>query len=167
MNSYPSQFAGWFKAANFAYGCAGGPGALVVSQKTPVVAVSPTAAVACQVAFGYTTTVDGIVFYPLNTNAPINIGSDSNAEEVTPTTVTNGAQQYEATSFTADFIDNHGSGDPISSATFGLQEAINYAALQGGGVVVVDAEWTAIGGTDAIYAAVTLPSGVTKQDNRG
>ena len=31
---------------------------------------------------------------------------------------------------------------------------------------VVDAEWTRLGGTTAMYNAVTLPSGVTKQDNR-
>jgi hypothetical protein len=119
------------------------------------------------VAFGYTTTADGIVFYPLNTNASIRIGSDSAAEAVTPASVTNGGQVYRGTSFTAEFADQHGSGDPISSATFGAQEAANFAALSGGGIVVIDSEWTRLGGTTGIYDALTLPSGVTKQDNRG
>ncbi len=165
--NYPSVFAGWFKAANFAYGAPGGPGALVIQQSNPVVALSPVAAVAATVAFGYTTTIDGIVFYPLATTAPINVGTDSNQEEVTPDSVSgNGLTGYQQTSFTADFANDHGSGDQIASATFGLQEAINYCDAQGGGKVVVDEEWTRLGGTDAIYAAVTLPSGVTKVDNR-
>lgn len=165
--SNPSVFAGYFNAAAFAYGIAGGPAALMIQQNSPVVAVSPTADVAATVAFGYTTTADGRVFYPLSTNAAITVGSDSNAETVTPATVTNGNTTYQATSFTAPFVDNHGSGDPIASATIGLQEAANYAALQGGGIVTVDSEWTRMGGTTAMYNAVTLPSGVTKQDNRG
>lgn len=165
--SNPSVFAGWYKAANFAYGAPGGPGSLMIQQSNPVVAQSPVADVAATVAFGYTTTSDGIVFFPLNANAPIMVGSDSNGEEVTPATVTgNGLTGYQQVSFTASFENDHGSGDPIASATFGLQEAANYAALQGGGIVVVDAEWTRLGGTDAMYAAVTLPSGVTKVDNR-
>jgi hypothetical protein len=48
----------------------------------------------------------------------------------------------------------------------GLQEAANFAALSGGGIVVVDSEWTRLGGTTTMYNNVTLPSGVTKQDNR-
>lgn len=165
MPTFPSVFAGYYKAANFAYGSPGGPGALIVQQTVPTPA-SPSVDQACTVAFGYTTTVDGIVFYPLNTNAAIEIGSDSAAESVTPDSVTNGGQVYQGTSFTAEFSEQHGSGDPIASATFGLQEAANYAALQGGGIVVVDAEWTRLGGTTSMYNAVTLPSGVTKQDNR-
>ncbi len=165
--SNPSKFAGWYNAANFAYGSPNGPGALVIQQSNPVVAVSPTADVAATVAFGYTTTSDGIVFFPLNANAPVNVGSDSNAEEVTPATVSgNGQTGYQQVSFTAPFVNDHGSGDPIASATFGLQEAINYAHEQGGGIVAVDAEWTRLGGTTGIYGAVTLPSGVTKVDNR-
>jgi hypothetical protein len=161
-----SVFAGYFNAASFAYGCPNGPGALVVDEPVATPA-SPAVNQACSVAFGYTTTLDGIVFYPLATNASIRIGSDSAAEAVTPASVTNGGQAYRATSFTAEFADQHGSGDPISSATFGAQEAANYAALQGGGIVVIDSEWTRLGGTTDIYNNLTLPSGVTKQDNRG
>ncbi len=165
MPSNPSVFAGYYNAASFAYGCPNGPGALVVDEAVATPA-SPLVNQACKVAFGYTTTVDGRVFYPLSTNASIRIGSDSNAEAVTPASVTNGGQVYQATSFTAAFSDLHGSGDPISSATFGAQEAANYAALQGGGIVVVDAEWARLGGTTTIYNNLTLAGTVTKQDNR-
>ncbi len=165
--NYPSVFAGYYNAVNFAYGSPGGPAALVIHQTPPVTATSPVTDQSAKVAFGYTSTIDAIVFYPLNTNADVSVGSDDNAEIVTPASVSNGGQVYQGTSFTAPFTNDHGSGDPVASATFGLQEAANYAALQGGGIVVVDAEWTRIGGTDAMYAAVTLPSGVTKQDNRG
>jgi hypothetical protein len=133
-----------------------------------VVATSPLSDVAATVAFGYTTTIDGIPFWPLNTNAPINVGSDDNTEEVTPDSVSGDRLSgYQQVSFTAEFENDHGSGDPISSASFGLQEAANYAALQGGGIVVVDNEWERAGGTTSIYNAVTLPSGVTKLDHRG
>jgi len=163
----PSIFGGWWAAANFAYGLPGGPSSLMV-QGTAVPA-SPAVAQSLQVAFGYTTTVDGIVFYPLATNASINIGTDGNFEAVTPASVTgNGSTTYQGVSFTADFADAHGSGDAISSATIGLQEAINLAHAAGGGKVVVDEQWTHLGGTTAMVntATGTLPSGVTIVDNR-
>ena len=68
---------------------------------------------------------------------------------------------------TATFSNAHGTGDPISSGTFGLQEAINAAAGFGGGTVIIDARWALFGGTNAMIAAAVLPSGVTIQDNRG
>ncbi len=164
--SNPSQFAGWYKAANFAYGSPGGPSALFLQQSAPTLATSPVTALPATTAFGYTTTSDGITFYPLNTNAPIQVGGDSNAEEVTPTTVAAPQPGYQQVTFTAEFENDHGSGDAVASATFGAQEAVNYAHLQGGGIVVVDAEWTRLGGTTGIYNALTLPSGVTKLDHR-
>ncbi len=158
--SYPSVFGGWAQAVNFAYGSVGCPAALICDNPT-VVQASPAVAQSMTVSFGYTTTIDGITFYPLNTNAPINIGSDSNAEKVTPLSVSTGVPIYDSTTFTADFADAHGKGDPIASATFGLQEAVNYMHLQGGGAVVVDANWVALGGTQTIKNNATLPSGVT------
>lgn len=166
MPSYPSVFAGWFNAASFAFGCPNGPGALVCQQSNPIPA-SPAVAQSMIVAFGYTTTNDGRVFYPLALLTPIRVGSDSNSESVTPLSVTgNGLTGYQQVSFTADFADAHGSGDPISSATFGLQEALNYAGLAGGGKVVIDEEWVRLGGTTGIKNAAVLPSGVTIVDNR-
>ena len=165
--SNPSVFGGYFNAAAFAYGSAGGPAALVCDAPNAIPA-SPLVAQAMTVSFGYTTTLDGRVFYPLATNAAITVGSDGNSETVTPASVTgSGVPVYDSNSFTAEFADAHGRGDPIRSATLGLQEAANYAASQGCGIVVIDSEWTRLGGTTTMYNNVTLPSGVTKQDNRG
>ncbi len=165
--SNPSQFGGWYKAANFAYGAPGGPGALVVDESTPTVATSPVTDQSVVTAFGFTTTSDGIIFWPLADNAPIQLGNSDDGEVVTPTSVSGfGQTGYHAVSFVAPVENDHGSGDQISSATFGLQEAANYAGLQGGGIVIVDAEWTRLGGTTSMYNAVDLPSGVTKLDHR-
>ena len=164
--NYPSVFGGQAVASNFAYGCPGGPGALVIQQSNPVVALSPVADVSATVAFGYTTTIDGITFYPLSTLAPIMVGSDSNAETVTPDTVGTPLPGYQQVSFTAEFENDHGSGDPIASATFGLQEALNYMGAQGGGIVIIDQNWTKMGGTTTIKNNATLPTGVTIVDNR-
>ncbi len=168
MSNYPSVFAGWYNAINFAYGCPGGPGALVIQQSNPVEATSPVTDVAATVAFGYTTTIDGITFYPLAVDTDVNVGSDDNTETVTVDSVSGtGKPGYQQVSFTAEFENDHGSGDPVSSATVGLQEAANYAGAQGGGIVVVDSEWERAGGTTTMYNNVTLPSGVTKLDHRG
>ena len=163
---FPSIFAGWWQAANFAYGAPGGPAALVCDNAS-VIPASPAVAQSMTVSFGYTTTVDGIVFYPLALLTPINVGTDGNGEAVTPLSVTaSGSNVYDATSFTADFADTHGRGDPIASATFGLQEALNLAGADGGGKVVIDEVWKKLGGTDTIKNAATLPAGVTIVDNR-
>ena len=163
---YPSVFGGQYIAANFAYGAAGGPNALVVDSLIDTPA-SPPVAQSLIVMFGYTTTIDGIVFYPLADNAPVNVGSATNAEEVTPSSVTgNGRPDYDRVSFAADFANVHGKGDPVASATFGLQEAINVAEAAGGGIVIIDPQWTQLGGTTAIKNAADLPGSVTITDNR-
>lgn len=162
---YPSVFSGMYVAANFAYGSAGGPNALVVDSLINEPA-SPPVAQSLIVSFGYTTTIDGIVFYPLADNAPVFVGSADNAEEITPSSVTNnGRPDYDQVSFVADFVNRHGKGDPVASATFGLQEACNLALAAGGGIVVVDQQWVTLGGTQTIYDAVTPGSGVTLQSN--
>lgn len=163
---YPSIFGGMWAAANFAFGSPGGPNALMCDAPNPIPA-SPLAAQSMVVAFGYTTTIDGIVFYPLNANAPVNVGSDSNAEKVTPISVTGvGLVGYDTNSFTADFANLHGKGDPIASATFGLQEALNLAGAAGGGTVLIDQQWVRLGGTTAIKNAATIPANVTITDHR-
>ena len=72
--NYPSVFAGYYNAVNFAYGSPGGPGALVINQTPPVTATSPVTDQQATLTYGYTTTIDGIVFYPLNTNADVTVG---------------------------------------------------------------------------------------------
>lgn len=139
-----SYFGGQFVAINFAYG---------VRQIFPIsVHNTPTKAgtLALAVAFGYCETRDGIKFYPLATNAPVRVGSDSNAETVTPSAVSAQNDSYGGMNFTATFANVHGEGDPVASATFGLQEAINLAQSEGGGKVIVDAAWAAAGGTTTI-----------------
>ena len=163
---YPSVFGGQWVAANFAFGSPGGPQALWSDSPNPIPA-SPLVAQSMTVAFGYCTTIDGITFYPLSTLAPINVGADGNAETVTPASVTGkGLPGYDQVSFTADFANAHGKGDIISSATFGLQEALNQAGNAGGGKVIIDEQWVKLGGTTTIKNAATLPSGVTITDNR-
>lgn len=163
MISGPSYFGGQYVAANFAFGLAGGPQNLTVHN------VPQTAGTkALTVAFGYCTTVDGYEFYPLSTDAPIMVGSDSNVETVTPTAVSDNLPGYGAMNFTAAFSNAHAEGDPVVSATVGLQEAINLAIANGGGVVIVDAEWERLGGTTAMIntAVYDSPATVSITDNR-
>lgn len=58
---------------------------------------------------------------------------------------------------TATFSFIHGYGDPVASATFGLQEAINVAVSAGGGTVIVSPAWYTAGGTTAIIQAALVP----------
>lgn len=160
-----SRFAGLYNANNFAYGIAGtlatGPAPLTVNSGTTGGASSIT------LNYGQTVTSDGITFNPPNINAPMTIGSGSNSETVTPSAVTNNSPGvYGSCQVTATFANAHGNGDPISSGTFGLQEAINAAAAAGGGIVIVDPTWVARGGTQAILNAATLPATVQIQDQR-
>ena len=160
-----SRFAGLFNAMEYAYGCGPmPPGALVVDSGT----AGGAAATVVNLAFPFVNLADGTVFNPLNTNATINIGVGANAETVTVTAVTS-SSVYGQSQVSGVFLNAHGTGDHISSGTFGLQEAINAANARGGGVVIVDGRWASLGGTSAILAAASLPSNnsVMIQDNRG
>lgn len=160
---YPSHFAGFYNAGEFAYG---------INKTTPALLAiagpnTTTGAQALQLAFGYTQTNGGTVFSPLNTNAPINVGGNSSTETVTPSAVSASTPTiYSSTSLTATFAFLHGNGDQIRSGTAGLQEALNYAASKGGGIVIVDAGWASLGGTTAMIQAASVPASVTIQDNR-
>jgi hypothetical protein len=162
--SSPSHFAGLFNASDFAYG---------INKTTPALQViggpnTTSGAQALQLAFGYTQTNDGLVFNPLNTNAPIIVGGNSSTETVTPSAVSNSTPTiYSSSSVTSTFAYLHGNGDSIRSGTAGLQEALNVAGAAAGGTVIVDAGWTGLGGTTAMIAAATIPSGVKILDNRG
>src|SRR5207245_10724846 len=112
---------------------------------------------------GGVTLKDGTLIYPFSSTAPLlwDVGQ-ANQENIATTSVS-GCSTYTTTeppscSITATFANTHGRGAIVKSGSFGLQEAINYANSQGGGVVVVDAQWKLDGGTDAILtAAVPLP----------
>lgn len=160
-----SRFAGMYDALQYAYGCGRGlPPALVIDVGN---AASTTAS--DTVAFGQIPLQDGTIISPLSTLCPITVGIGTNAETVTPSAVSNPSLTvYSQSSFTAAFTNAHGTGDSISSATFGLQEAINAANAAGGGVVVVSGRWAQAGGTTAIINAATLPTNGTVgiQDTR-
>ena len=159
-----TRFAAQFNANEYAYGVGPTPPAALLVDIGTTVGGAGT----LTLAKGQITLADGTSVSPLNINAPITVGIGANAETVTPTAVSGGSLQgYDQTSVTATFTNAHGTGDPISSGTFGLQEAINAAAGFGGGTVIIDARWALFGGTNAMIAAAVLPSGVTIQDNRG
>lgn len=164
-----SRFAGQFRALDFAYG---GSFSSAPQALTVVSAPGASGAQTVTVQGGQISLSDGTVFSPLATTAPIIIGSAANAETVTPSAVSNNLQSNTfgmSATATATFSNAHYPGDRIGSGTVGLQEAINYANSYGGGTVIVDAKWTANGGTSAILAAATLPSNGTVQilDLRG
>lgn len=160
----PSKFAGEVRAVNFAYGIAPNTPALQVDLAG---GPSATGTATLTVSYGTVTLTDGTVITPLSIVAPVTVGTGANQETVTPTAVScTTPQVYQSCSFTASFSYQHGTGDRVSSGTFGLQEATNYASGIGGGQVVVDAKWVAQGGTQANLLAVTLPGGVGLVDNR-
>lgn len=149
-----SRFAGFYNANEYAFGCSAAPPAALKVD----IGNQATGAVSLIMATGYTTLADGTIVYPLSTNAPVVVGVGTNAETVTPSAVSGSGQGYDAWSFTATLSNLHGTGDAVSSASFGLQEAINAANAAGGGVVIVDGKWFQNGGTAAILAAAVLPS---------
>lgn len=103
---------------------------------------------------------------PFATNAPLRVGT----ETVTVTAVGAGclinSTLIGAGLITATFTQQHTVADVLTSGTYGLQEALNDAAIAGGGVVVVDMAWQNAGGTSAMILAATIPSGVAIQDLR-
>jgi len=109
---------------------------------------------------------DGYVFEPFAPTAAINIGVGASQDtDLTPSAVSYGTAPTgygggPAAYITVTTTYAHGSGDPVTSYTAGLQEAINDAHANGGGTVVVDTEWYAQGGTATILAAATVPAGV-------
>ena len=118
------------------------------------------------IAFGYVTAGDGTSFCPLATNALINVGAGSSIETVTPSAVScSGA--YNSTTITANFSNVHGQGEIVTSATYGLQEAIDIQASAGGGLVDLSPGWTSAGGTNATIALAVPVSSVTLEDLRG
>jgi len=158
-----SYFGGSYSAYNFAYGVNPRVAALSVHN-----APSTAGAKALGLAVGYAVTHDGIEFFPLATNTPVRVGADSDAESVTPSAVSAQSEAYGAMNFTATFANAHAEGDPVASATVGLQEAINLAQANGGGKVIVDATWAGAGGTSGMISAAVFasPKIVDIVDNR-
>jgi hypothetical protein len=103
---------------------------------------------------------DGRTFLPFATNAPIVFGG----ETLTPSAVSYSDNNTRAT-ITATFTVHHSQNDPISSATLGLQEALNDAAGFGG-VVTVDGFWANLGGTTLMITDAVVPGNVEIEDVR-
>jgi len=146
-----SRTAGRFVAANYGkwslnvFSFPAGTGTLQFAVASPLAALT-----------------DGRQIIPFNTNAPIYVGG----EKVTPSAVSNSSANPGGYLITATFSKPHGAGELISSASFGLQEALNDANASGGGAIVIDSSWAALGGTTTIKNAATVPSGTGIEDVR-
>lgn len=153
-----TAFGGRFNAIDYAYGIA----PVGVAQPAPALQVytgAPSGTQTITLVSGFTTLGDGRIIFPLSTVAPILVGGGSNQETVTPTAVSSAcsiAQPYAGCTITAVFANAHGTGDPIMTGSFGIQEAANAAAAVGGGIVVVNSAWAAAGGTTAKITGAVL-----------
>ncbi len=108
---------------------------------------------------------DGRKIQPFAVGTPIRIG----LETVTPTAVYNatlGDNRFNVAQITATLTLVHTNADVVSSGTFGLQEALNDASACGGGSVVLDSAWAALGGTAAMISAATMPTNTGIEDKR-
>lgn len=165
-----TRFGGLYVAADYAYGVAGAPGAILVQTGN-----TATGSTSITVQIAYITLADGTTFFPLIVGAPFSIGTGANGTLETPTIT--GASNcnfdagYGTCTVTATFTYAHGSGEPITSGSFGLQEAINAAHGAGfvprnGGTVIVNSGWAALGGVDATITAAVSFSNVVIEDTR-
>lgn len=149
-----TYFGGLRNAIAYAYGTPG------IAPATPLYVDNPTptaasGAVTIIVSFGQAVAGDGTAFTPFATNAPVTIGGPTNQETLTPSAVScNTPTVYDSCTFTVTVTKAHGRGEPISSGTMGLQEAINLQNSAGGGTVLTDAGWYSAGGTKTMVLAV-------------
>jgi len=104
------------------------------------IGTSATGAGTITLAFGVIHTNDGINFMPFSTSTKITVGTGANAESVTPSAVScTTPTVYDTCQITATFSNLHGTGDLVSSASYGVEEAALYAAsILGGYTVLVD-----------------------------
>jgi hypothetical protein len=142
-------------------------------QGGPYAAGTVTVAVASSIV----TLSDGYQFSPWSTSNPVNIGQGATLETLTPSAVSTGACPQGgggqgvcelltlATSFT------HGQGDNVTSGSGGLNEAINDANANGGGVVAIDnlfqSNFSTTASANTTILASPIFANVSIQDNRG
>lgn len=148
-----SKFSGIRNAIDFAYGIPGsGASALAVYTGNTATGAGNTITVTA----GQFVTADGVTVLPFSTTAPITIGTGAQAETVTPTAVSNVTPGQAGTCvITANFTKIHYAGEPITSATVGMAEAVNHVHSKGGGLVAFDAAWVAAGGATSQFAGKT------------
>lgn len=137
-----STFAGNANAYDFAFGVNPGSPALLATAGS-----TGTGTYTVTLAYGTTTTGSGIAFTPITTHIPLTIGTGSNQETVTPSSVScsTPAVQYTC-QFTATFTNAHGNGAVVRSGDSGLQEAATFVVAQGGGLVTLSPTWFALNG---------------------
>src|SRR5277367_630946 len=155
-----STFAGRTSANAYAYGInSTAPQSLLVLAGSSATSASYT--LTCQPQKSVNPNMASCV---PTTTTPIIVGQGSVTETVTPSAVsTDGLGNIL---ITATFTYGHQAGDVVRSGTVGLQEAINGAQGAGGGIVILTAGWTRLGGTTAMVEAATVPSTVDIWDNR-
>lgn len=157
-----TSFGGILRAADYAYGINGNIQGLRVD-----IGNTATGAQTITLAFGSLTLPDGTTLSPLAVTAPITVGSGSNAETVTPSAVScNTPKAYDTCTVTATFSNTHGTGDQVTSGTFGIEEAVN-AAHTNGGLVAIDGRWTQLGGVTGTVTGNKGFTNVTVLDWRG
>ncbi len=153
-----TRFAGQYNALSFNYGGAGygPPDAINVLQGN-----SSTGAGTVYVDASFFIDQGANAVFPFVVGQTIQIGRGTALETVTltavgmPTLVGPEPSAY-AIALSATFSYIHGYGDPVFSATVGLQEAINTAASAGSGTIIVDEAWYALVPTTTTGLALIL-----------
>lgn len=107
---------------------------------------------------------DATAWVPFTVGAPVAITGDSSPETVTVTGVAC-ATGGSTCAFSANFAFSHAGSFTVSSATGGLQEAIDYEEQLGGGVVVADPAF--IGNVSTLASSLKLPANVLLVDETG
>ena len=166
-----TKFGGIYNAVDFSYGVIESLGPLLVQTGN-----SSTGSTSITVQIAYVTLGDGTKLFPLGTvGSTFTIGTGANNTLESPTITGQSNCNFDAgygtCTVTASFTYSHGSGEPITTATFGLQEAINVAHGPGfvpraGGTVLVGPEWSGIGGLTSTITSATAFSNVAIEDTR-
>jgi hypothetical protein len=148
-----TRVAGRYNAANYAHW------SVPIAQGN-----TSTGTATITLAAGSITLPDGRVIVPFNTTTPISVGTGSDLETVTPTTVTNcySGAGYGVCTITASFSNTHTSREPVQTSTFGLAEAISDAG-SAGGLVTVDSSFA---GTTSTITGATANTSVWIEDVR-
>lgn len=161
-----SLFAGAVNASNYAYGLNGFSAPLTVDL--PTNGTTGGVSATFTLAYGYSTTPDGVQFNPLSTSAPITIIDANGADTATPTAVScTTPQVLDSCTVTVTFANSHAKGARIVSGSYGLEEAALYASTHGGGLVAIGPQWfanyashsagiTALTGFKSMSASVTV-----------
>ena len=130
-----TSFAGLKNAFDFAYGVNPNVSPLVIG-----IGNTATGSQTITLQFGNVTLSDGTVLAPVSAGTvptPITVGLGSNAETVTPSAVwCSTPTVYNSCTVTATFANTHGQGEPVSTGTIGIAEAVNAAHALGGLVAV-------------------------------